>query len=508
MATDSSNNTVSDGLGLVAHFGPVTIPGSLRARLGIGLVLVSFILSVVFALVPSAFNSSSISWRPDSSTDSGSLQLTRGAPERMSIETTCELARTAADSSLLSTGGLELSVAGDEVLLETDPDGPTARVALPPGDCDVLATYTHDGSVLSLSAGDVRDEVTAAEPTILGLYTAEPPGVTGVDITTQETGLAPSWGRWTIGLVALVALLAGTALLWVSVARPPDRRLSARALVPRLAPVDGFVALGVVALALVTPPLIDDGWYLGRTSVLEQRWWFGNVYATHDAWLPQGALHELVLSVLQSAGLDLAHLRIGVALLLALTWVVLRRGVLVPAVGESASRWPAAAATYVAFAGAWLITVRQEPVVLFFGVLALVVAISEERSKRPGMVFAGMVAAGMAVTTHQTGWVAAAPAALILWTVGSEIHRDRSRWLDLGTAVVAATAGVVLVAFAAADLHTVLQGARTFSDELHGSGLLDELESLPLPVLRPGGSGRDSAPAARVVPGRQSTDQR
>ena len=101
--------------------------------------------------------------------------------------------------------------------------------------------------------------------------------------------------------------------------------------------MDGFVAAGVLALALVTPPLIDDGWYLGRTSVLQDRWWFGNVYATEDAWLPQGALHELILSVLQSAGLELAHLRIGAALIVALTWVVLRRGVLVPAVGETAS---------------------------------------------------------------------------------------------------------------------------------------------------------------------------
>lgn len=448
-----------------------------RARLGTLLVLISLILSVVFAFVPSAFNSSTIAWTPDSSSDSGSLQLTRGAPERMSIQTTCELARTrtADDPSMLDTGSLGLSVVDGEVRLQSSPDGPAAEVSLPPGDCEILATYTHDGSGLELSVGDDRDEVAVAAPKIFGLYTSDPPSVTSVDITTQETGLAPSWGRWTIGLVALAFLLVGTVLLWLPTRRPRDERRGWKAFVPRLAPVDGFVTICVVGLALITPPLIDDGWYLGRTSVLQQRWWFGNVYATEDAWLPQGALHELVLSALQAADLELAHLRIGVALLLGLTWVVLRRGVLAPAVGEKASRWPPAAATYVAFAGAYLITVRQEPVVLFFGVLALTVAISEERSTRPVLVFAGLLAAGMAVTTHQTGWVAAAPAAMILWSVGLELRCDRSRWLGLGTAVVAATAGVVLIAFAAADIHTVLEGARTFSDELHGYGPLDEL---------------------------------
>lgn len=475
---------------VVAHFGPVTTPGdhqAVRKRVGSVLILISLILSVLFAFVPASFNSSSIVWRPDSSTDSGSLQLTRAAPERMSIETTCELARTRTEDapSMLDTGSLDLSVVGGEVRLRSTSDGPAATVGLPPGDCEILATYTHDGSVLELTVGDDRDEITAAAPTILGLYTSNPASVTRVDLTTQATGLAPSWGRWTIGLVALTALVVGVALLWL---RLPlfRKRPRVRDMVSRLAPVDGFVAVGVLALALITPPLIDDGWYLGRTSVLQDRWWFGNVYATEDAWLPQGALHELVLSTLQSAGLELAHLRIGAALLVALTWIVLRRGVLVPVVGERSSRWPAAAATYIAFAGAWLITVRQEPVVLLLGVLALAVAISEERSTRPGLAFAGLMAAGLAVSTHQTGWVAAAPAVMIVWSVGSEVRRDRSRWLDLGTAVVAAVAGSVLVVFAAADIHTVLEGARTFSSELHGSGPLDEMNRYRFLFYGPG----------------------
>ncbi|MEO5662342.1 MAG: hypothetical protein ABIR39_03590, partial [Nocardioides sp.] len=352
-----------------------------RARFGTLLVLISLVLSVVFAFVPARFDSSTISWRPDSFQDSGSLQLTRGAPERMSIETTCDLARSLPDTetSLVSTGSLELSAVDDAVQVQTAPTGPIAKVALPPGDCTVVATYTHEGSKLEISAGEDRDEVAVAAPVILGLYTSDPPSVTSVDITTQETGLARSWGRWTIGLVALVLLVVGAVLLWLPTRWPRAERRGWKALVPRLAPVDGFVTIGVVGLSLITPSLIDDGWIINRSGTLLERWRFGELYAAQDAWLPQGAVHEVVLSVLQSAGLDLAHLRILVALLVSLTWVVLRRGVLAPVVGEMASRWPPAAATYVAFAGAWLITVRQEPVVMFLAVLALTVAVSEER---------------------------------------------------------------------------------------------------------------------------------
>ena len=94
---------------------------------------------------------------------------------------------------MLETGSLELSAVDGEVRLRATSDGPAATVALPPGDCEILASYTHDGSVLALSVGDDSDRVTGAAPTILGLYTSDPASVTGVDITTQETGLAPSW---------------------------------------------------------------------------------------------------------------------------------------------------------------------------------------------------------------------------------------------------------------------------------------------------------------------------
>ncbi|MEO7627115.1 MAG: arabinosyltransferase domain-containing protein, partial [Nocardioides sp.] len=99
----------------------------------------------------------------------------------------------------------------------------------------------------------------------------------------------------------------------------------------------------------------------------------------------------------------------------------------------------------------------------------------EERSRRPGWVFVGLLTAGLALTTHQTGWVAAAPAAVIMWSIPGELRRDRSSGLALVSAVCAAAAGLVLVAFAAADVGTVLEGVSNLGEVAHNLGPLDEV---------------------------------
>lgn len=449
-----------------------------RALFGAALALAALVLSVAFAFVPANFHRADISWQPTSAEDSGSLQLTRSSPERMDIETTCEMARTrtAEVPAMLTTGSIELFAVDDEVSFRATPGGPTAQLGLPAGECTIRATYTLDPSRLRLTVDGAEDEVAVDPPGIYGLYTTDPPSVSRVDLTTQETGLAPSEGRWLVGLAGLVALLAGLVCMQLTTPRREGTKRGWRRVLPRLAPVDAFVMVGVVGLSLVTPALIDDGWVVGRTRDLLGRWWFGNLYDTKDAWLPQGFPHELALALLQAAGLEFAQVRIVVALLVGLTWVVLRRGVLAPVLGEQASRWPAAAATYVAFAGAWLITVRAEPVVTFLAVLTLAVAVSAERCARPGMVFAGLMAAGLAVGSHQTGWVTLGPAVVILWSIFRTLRHDRTRLVGFVTAVLAAGAACALVTFAAADVSTALEGARTFSTATHTAGVLDELD--------------------------------
>lgn len=448
-----------------------------RTRVGTALVLLSAVLAVVFAFIPAQFNSSTISWRPDSGAASGAMQLTRGAPERIVVETSCDLARKQGgpESVLLDTGSLSISVTDQRVRAGTTSDGPFAEATLPAGSCAVRAAYSLESSLLTLSIDGTEDAVEVAPPTIYRLYTTTPPSISRVTIETQETGLAASWPRWVVGFTAIGALLAGALLL-----RLPTRRQRARtsggasSFIAKFSLVDGFVLVSVTALSLITPPLIDDGWIINRSDALRDRWWFGELYDASDAWLPQGSLHELVLTSLQAAGLDLALLRLVIALQLAVTWILLRRAVLVPAIGEASSRWAAAAATYVAFAGAWLITVRQEPLVVLFATISLAVAVSHERSTKPGWVFVGLFAAGLALSTHQTGWVAVAPAGMIVWSIWGEFRRDRRSDLRLLVAVIAAGTAVVVATFAAADVRTVLEGIREFSKGQHSAGVLDE----------------------------------
>lgn len=449
-----------------------------RSLVGAVLALLAVVLAVVFALTPANFHRADITWSPTSVGDSGALQLMRGAPESMTIETSCDLARsrTTEAPSMLTTGTLELFVLDGEVGFRATPDGRTATLDVPSGDCEILGSYDLDSSTLSLSVGDEDVEITVDPPTIYGLYTTDPPSVSRVDLTTQDTALAPSWGRWLIGLTGLVALVVSIVLLLLTTPRQTWERRGWRRFVPRLAPIDGFVTAGLLALALVTPALIDDGWVMGRTSTLFSRGRFGNLYDTQDAWLPQGLPHEVGLALLQSAGLNFPQLRFVVALLVALTWIVLRRGVLVPALGERASRWPAAAATYLAFAGAWLITVRAEPIVLFLGVVALTVAISAERCAQPRLVMLGLTSAALALGAHQSGWIAVGPAAVILLSAAGAVRRERQAVIGMVTAILGAGSAVILVTFAAADVGTAIEGAKAFANGAHSAGPLDELD--------------------------------
>ncbi|MCW2832924.1 MAG: hypothetical protein JWN68_877 [Nocardioides sp.] len=148
---------------------------SSRTRIGAALVMISFILATVFAFAPANFNTSTVTWLPESAADSGALQLTRQAPHRISVETTCDMARAATQPSLLSTGTLELSVVEEKVLVQTAPLGPVAEVSLPPGDCAIRASYTLDTSLLRLSVDDVHARSRSfIPPRIDGLYTSDP----------------------------------------------------------------------------------------------------------------------------------------------------------------------------------------------------------------------------------------------------------------------------------------------------------------------------------------------
>lgn len=444
-----------------------------RQRIALVLALLAVGFAVAFSIVRPQFTSSEVTWEPTSYADSGTFFLSRGAPERLDIETTCDKVRSADPAQpLLSAGSLTLIVEDDDLLLKTVDLAPPARVTLPPGDCEVHGAYVHGTSTASLTAGDASHSVEVARPRITTLVApGDTPAVDRVVLRTQPTGITTSWFRWSLGLITLV--LAAASLLLLSRGGSGQERGRPRDKLPRPRPVDGVVLVTLLGLAVLLPALFDDGWVLTRSGMLTDRWWFGNVFATNDAWLPQGFLHELVMAWLQDLGWGFAHLRLLVAVGLAGSWVTLRHYVLAPALGRGGS-WPAAAA-FVAVAGAWLITIRAEPVVVMSGTVTLACALSMARRPRPLVFATGIISAALAIGAHQSGWVVLGAMLYLLGAAFRAGRADRRRLPALLAAMAAAGSISLLTVFAAVDVRTAIAGAREFSTDFsYGGGMLAE----------------------------------
>ncbi|QIK75454.1 arabinosyltransferase domain-containing protein [Nocardioides piscis] len=459
-------------------------------RLAALFALAALLTGVVFALVPSSFHRAQIEWKPTTAADGGSLPLTRTYPDEVEVFTTCDLVRGGDDGALLTAGTLVMALDQGAVAVSTTQYDPAARVELPPGSCDVHAAYRASTSTLALTAGDNSDEVRTPAPTINTLTTGDLPRVQRVEILTRPAGVLWSWGRALAGLLTLALATAATVLLVrAQRGRPPARTRR----LPRhhLAPVDAAVALSLLGLTFIVPALLDDGWVLARTELLVQRHWFGNVFATSDAWLPQGFPHEMVLAALAAMGAEFIHLRLFMALCLTVAWVVLRTRVLSPVIGEKASRWPPVAATFLAFGGAWLTTIRAEPIVVLCGVVTLAALVSMHHRPGPFPVLTGLLSAGLAMTAHQTGWVCLGPTVLLLMAAVRAVRIDRrTAWL-YGAAVLIAVATSAVALFLALDLRSTLDGARAFSTQDSYTGMFGELSRYEQ-IFYPGTTGARS----------------
>ena len=442
-------------------------------RAALGLAIVSLGLGIVFMLLPPQLERSEIVWEPTSGESSGTLMLTRGAPEQLTVRSTCDRVRAAdPEQPLLAAGSIVLSVDDDEILLVAAEGSPAARVPLPGGECDVVGHYDLAASTVTLTVGDDVDTVRTSRPRVNTLLSpGDTPAVERVELLTQPIGITTSWLRWSLGLLTFVLATASATLLVRTRRRAGHPRLR----LPRPDAVDAGVLVSLLVLAMLVPALVDDGWVLARSGMLLDRWWFGNVFATNDAWLPQGFLHELVLGWLQSLGAQFVHLRLFIATGLAVAWLVLRHCVLAPVVRLRATAWLPVAATFVAISGSWLITVRAEPVVALFGTLTLAAVVSMERRPRPSALVLGLVGAALTIGTHQSGWVALGPTLFLFHSAARAARADRQLVPGLVAAVMAGGALSLLAVFAAVDLRTALSGGSEFTASAdYAAGLLSE----------------------------------
>ncbi|WP_433803157.1 arabinosyltransferase domain-containing protein [Actinomycetospora sp. CA-084318] len=477
--------------------------------------LVSGIAAVVVALaVPGApveSSTSTVTWpRPGAAPVPTTLFLVPYRPAALQVTVPCDAVRAArartAETTVVAT---TVGAPGEALAVRTRPgagDGPTVLqvisagrvvpVEVPDEDCGL--TIVADGAGLTVTVGDrvaatvpgdPVPEVFAATTDLTGrdatglaltartpawfdnapaadksaLLTAQPQlALVGLLLVVVAGALAPAGPSRTLRELASVRGLALARTTWRRSrrrVRAAARRALARPRVLARLAVDAAVALGLSWWSIVGPLTDDDGFaaviarQIGDGDV-------GNYYRWSNASEVPFATNQRLLATVLDDGIGPLALRTPSVLAGLLTWVVLTRGVLRPALGPAGRSLAVRVLAAVAFAVWWLpydLGARPEPLVALGTVVvtALVLRAVRPAAGRPVVLIAvAALAAGLTVTVAPSGLMTAAPVLLclprVLRALGPGPREDgtlaRVTRVVLPAAHVAVVAGLAAVA--------------------------------------------------------------
>jgi hypothetical protein len=256
----------------------------------------------------------------------------------------------------------------------------------------------------------VRHGTLAIPPAIDGFYSElnlerKPPPI-GASIRPIVQDTRPSVTQ-TVFRVATILLLVGAVLVLVRPRRP-------RVSLPRLrwAGQDTLVAAALGVWWLLAPLQDDDGWVRARETNYLVSGGFSNYYEHWGANLPLATWWEWIQHLVVANSESFALHRIPSVVLLAATWLTCR-WCLAELLGRGPSAkdpiWWSAALTFVVGSSAFGMTLRPEPAIALLAVGVLACCLRYARAPRLECLILSVVLAGLAVTIHPAGLVAAGP---------------------------------------------------------------------------------------------------
>jgi hypothetical protein len=382
-------------------------------------------------------------------------------------------------------GGLAVTLLGGQLVL-TIGDDTLERVSLTSPDAGEACAYrlrvgdgmwSLEGGATGAASGGSLD----AMPVVTGLFSAidlRTGSAPSIDVTTTVHATEVTL-RQTLAWVIAVLGIVG-ALFLVTFDRRPRRLLPSvrdafREAWRHAHLTDGVVAIVLVGWLVLSPVFWDDGWVVARERAFSTSGGFSTYYNAFGVNLPLDYWVEWLQHWVTQSSTALPLLRLPSLLCLAAVWV-LCRWAFVRVSGTSRSWSDVAlwtlAATFLAGALAWGMTLRPEPVtaLLATGVMACAFRFSERESTAP--VVAAALLVPLAVTAHHTGIVALAPAIAVTPQLFSWARR---RLAACFTIVTASFALLVVLAFVGSDLGQRLADARTTRESGITQAWRDEL---------------------------------
>ena len=422
---------------------------------------------------------SEYTWSQSAGDLPGSLKLSRLWPELVTVDFDCNAITPEHQEVIVSLGGLSLSHEERLLRLEVRNEQSTRLfVKLPTKNCSAGFMFDSKSGEISVFAGDARRSTTLTRdeyPTIDSIFVGAPDEISDlrVQLLTQPWGLKNEASRQFLAAWAVLSALLSSIVL----SRPRERVTKSEANSTSSSDASSlFVAVCLLASSILVPPFLDDGWVLSRLEQLSKTGRLGNIFDAGDAWLPQGSLHESLLALMTRSGISFIGLRLVVVGLLVVAWELIRRFLLVRylEVGKVAI-W-IASAVFTTFSIGWLVTLRAEPwIVLFAAVSWSGFTCFLTSSSLRGFFFA-LTGAGLAITAHQAGWTALAPA---IFGIVIAIRRTKKRSLRIRSLALAMLNATSIIAVSLCFLDgvpTIAESVSNFANSnTHSYSIFSEL---------------------------------
>ena len=453
--------------------------------------LVALGCAVLAIVVPAHHQQSTIQWPAlpadqSSGTVGAPLLLARHNPEEISVSIPCgttsrngTVLKTAVDpvgaggleiSSLdglltMSVGGIPVGSVGDEQLHDASDER-----------CSVLMSF-RDGM---WRFGDSTEPLKAVEgppPVVSGLF-ADAVFVTNAEsmvsttVVAHTSGSTPSALQW----ILIVSSIGAALVAIVTSCRKPDGAAISAALRHSLGPLDLVVVSAIGVWAIIGPPFLDDGWVMQTVSRRQPGGQFRSYNDTWDASLPLAFIHDAVYWLTVRGTDFLIYWRLVTVLVLIVAWLALRLG-LSPVVSRSNRLvWATASAFFILNVGAWLMTLRPEPMVAAASAITLGSALAFERTGRAHWLMLGGVVSAISVSLHPSGLLAAAPMIVLAPCIYRRVRTRTLRATELLVPTAVSCAVLLLCVFADSDVRWWIGNRDVFeSSGVHTLGWSDEI---------------------------------
>jgi hypothetical protein len=448
------------------------------------LLIIGTAFSAKFAFTSPTFTYSEIVWKPRISSDSGSLLLSRSKAEELNLESRCSSV-SMHEGVFFDAGGITLSKNKNFIVLESNNKSfENIVLEYPSGECKIMLSASLSNELISLVINDSKEfrQVKSVDfPIITKLVIPEgtAPTVDFVLIETRPTGIVIDISRYIFLLLAFISLVVCFSLYFGHriILRSIDHyffkalRLDFLSFFRIREPIDFVILFSLVFLSFTTPTFLDDGWVLARIKNYENTNVFSNIFQNSDVWLPQVHFWEYVLHSLNRLGLSFIYLRLFLALLLFLTWLLLKKMVF-RGIPSQSRIYYLPAAVFLIFSSSWLITLRAEPAIVFLNTILIINLVSFIRTNQIFHYAITLLIGMLMIQTHQTGVVALGPILISSIIFLREIKRYRK--IDLFFVFFMFLNLTVIIFSLFLDIGSVLEGLSEFSNSSHNLSYINE----------------------------------